>query len=429
MGVVGPAARSAHKLVCTASGGPPCRALLVQHCANFTGSTISGRIIADGFRKAGWQVDVAFGFAGPFAEKYAELGCGVHVVPHKSWLRGGNCLQSARRIGREFLNARDFVRLLKHLQPDVVYVNSMVSLAAAVAARRLKIPCVWHLRELFDDVGGEMRVPAFGGRPLVRTLLKRYSKRRVAISRAVAENILGAASAPALEVVPNAVSPEYFELADDQTTCRRALNLPLDGPIVGVPGTLRPMKGHPFFFEAAGKLMQSVPNCRFAITGTGDPEYTAELHKQIQSLGLTERTFFLGTVTQMPRFYRACDLVCIPSVAEPFGRTVIEAFATGTPVAATAVGGMRETIENGRTGLLVEYGDVAGLSVALADLSTDRALRMCLGGAARAVAVAQYSEDVHQQRICRIVESVVGARGEKSPARAATSSRTGLIAS
>ncbi len=144
------------------------RVLLVQHCAESTGSTVSGHLLAAGFRSKGWNVDVAFGFEGPYAAKYAELGCAVHVLPHKNWLRGGNVVQSARRISHEWLNARGFVRLIRQASPHLVYVNSLVSLAAAVAARKCDIPCIWHIRELFDDVGGEMRVPAFGGRRLVR---------------------------------------------------------------------------------------------------------------------------------------------------------------------------------------------------------------------------------------------------------------------
>src|SRR5690348_2460231 len=68
-------------------GPEPVRVLFVQHCSNHTGSAISGRLLAEGFRNAGWDVDVAFGFEGPMIAQYAALGCRTHVVPHKSWLR------------------------------------------------------------------------------------------------------------------------------------------------------------------------------------------------------------------------------------------------------------------------------------------------------------------------------------------------------
>ena len=68
-------------------------------------------------------------------------------------------------------------------------------------------------------------------------------------------------------------------------------------------------------------------------------------------LASADRIHFVGWVEDMPAFYRACDMVCIPSRAEPFGRTAIEAFAVGTPVVATAVGGLQEIVEDERTGL------------------------------------------------------------------------------
>src|SRR5207248_4108745 len=122
-------------------------------------------------------------------------------------------------------------------------------------------------------------------------------------------------------------------------------------------GTLRPVKGHPFFLDAAAAAIKRIPDCRFVIAGTGEARYVEALKAQVAMLGLTAGVRFLGKVEQMPAFYRACDVVCVPSMSESFGRTVIEAFASLTPVVATAVGGMRETVEHGRTGLLVAYGD------------------------------------------------------------------------
>ena len=293
----------------------------------------------------------------------------------------------------------------------MVYVNSLVSLAAAAAARWLGIPCIWHVRELFDDVGGEMRVPAVGGRRLVRWSLRRLADRVVVISQSVAENVLGGVRSERVAVVPNAVPAEFFELARTRRECRGLLGLPEDVPIVGVPGTLRPVKGHPSFLEAAARLAAENSDCEFAITGDGEPAYRSELVAQIENAGLGERVHFLGLVEEMPSFYRACDVVCVPSQSESFGRTVIEAFAVGTPVVATAVGGMRETIEDGGTGLLVEYGDVEALAGALGRLLGDERLRSALAWRARQKAESEYREEIHQARICGIVEEVCRARG------------------
>ena len=392
--------------------GDRLRVLLVQHCAEYSGSTISGWLVAEGFRKAGWDVDVAFGFEGPAVASYEALGCRTHVVPHKNWSRGGNVLQSGKRMWVEWRNAGAFWRLMREIRPDVVYVNSLVSLAGAVAARRERVPCVWHVRELFDEVGGEMRVPALGGKRLVRWALKRYAARRVAISRAVVENVLGGGLE--CEIVPNAVGDEFFDTEMDRGEARRALGLPEGGAIVGVPGTLRPVKGHPFFLAAAARMVETNPECRFAITGDGETGYVEQLRERAAELGLAERIDWLGTVKEMPAFYRACDVVCVASRSESFGRTAIEAFACGTPVVASAVGGLRETIEDGRTGLLVEYGDVAGLSDSVVRMLGDPELRARMAVEARREAEGKYTAKAYQERINEIVRAAARVTRRRS---------------
>ena len=104
-------------------------------------------------------------------------------------------------------------------------------------------------------------------------------------------------------------------------------------------------------------------------------------------------------------FYRACDFVCVPSAAEPFGRTVIEAFASGTPVIASAVGGMKETIKNRETGLLVEYGDTKGFSKAISELAGSEELRNRLSFQARETATQLYTANIYQRKLTQIINS------------------------
>ena len=122
----------------------------------------------------------------------------------------------------------------------------------------------------------------------------------------------------------------------------------------------------------------------------------------------------------MPSFYRACDLACIPSRAEPFGRTVIEAFAAGVPVIATAVGGIAETVDDEETGLLVPYGNDQLLTDALERLTADDALRERIRTRARTVARKEYHERVYKQRILEVVENVALSTGKGTPSGACT---------
>lgn len=384
-------------------------ALFIQYDAQPGGSPISGLMVVKALEQAGWRVEAVFASPGPMTLQYEELGCRVHILPHGQWLGGGTTWRRVRRSGRDLKAAAGFVRLMRRLRPELVYINTLTGFAAAAAARWLRIPTVWHVRELFDDAGGEMHPPALGGKRLARMLVSRLPERIVVNSRAVAENVLGSADHPKLTVLPNAVSDRFFEPHASPEECRRRLGLPIGVPIVGVPGTLRPVKGHPWFLEAAARVAASLPVCHFAICGEGTAAYRQELQEQVRRLGLEERVHFVGTVADMRDFYRALDLACVPSRAEPFGRVVVEAFAAGVPVVASAVGGICETIEDGVTGLLVEHGDVEGLTSAVLRLLNDAGLRECLATQARREAEDRYREQVYADRILAVVNKAVAS--------------------
>ncbi len=379
----------------------------VQYDAQPGGSPISGLMVVKALREADWRVEAVFASPGPMVAQYEELGCRVHVLPHGQWLGGGSAWRRIRRWGRDWQATAAMVRLMRRLRPELVYINTLTGFAAAAAARRLHIPAVWHVRELFDDAGGEMHPPAFGGKRLARWLVSRLPARIVVNSRAVAENVLGSAEHPKLAIVPNAVSDRLFEPHAAPEECRRRLGLPLGVSLVGVPGTLRPVKGHPWFLEAAVRVAATLPACQFAICGDGTPAYRQELQEQVRRLGLEERVHFVGTVADMRDFYGAIDIACVPSRSETFGRVVAEAFATGLPVIASAVGGIREIVDDSVTGLLVDYGGVKGLASAVIRLLNDAGLRESLAIQARRKAEDHYRQQVYADRILAVVNKAV----------------------
>jgi glycosyltransferase involved in cell wall biosynthesis len=319
-----------------------------------------------------------------------------------------------RRWSREARALVGLFRLIRRTSPEVVYVNTLTGIAAIAASKMLRIPSVWHIRELFDDVGGEMHDPAFGGRSLVRQAIRRLPDRVIVPSQAVIENVLGSGNGADVRVIPNAVDAAFFEPARSQGECRRRLGIPGQTPVIGVPGTLRPVKGHVFFLEAAARLSRRMPECRFVISGEGTSAYRSQLDVEIGRHGLRNRVRLLGNVEDMRDFYQACDLVCVPSVSESFGRTVIEAFAVGVPVVASAVGGIKETVDDGETGLLVRYGDVEGLADALFRLVSDRPLASRLTKQARKKVWSEYREDIYQERICALVDELTRPEGRGS---------------
>ena len=235
---------------------------------------------------------------------------------------------------------------------------------------------------MFADIGGEMHAPRWAV-PLVRKVFQWGATRLVANSTPTAINLLGGNAAHRATVIPNAVRSDFFDEDRSREAARHRSNSPQESPLIGVPGTFRPMKGHPFFIRAIEPLLAENSSLRVAITGGVESQYAERVRQQASKLAGADRIHFVGWVEDMPAFYRACDMVCIPSRAEPFGRTAIEAFAVGTPVVATAVGGLQEIVDDERTGLLVDYDDDEALRAAVRRLlqSDDMRQKMSRAGA------------------------------------------------
>jgi glycosyltransferase involved in cell wall biosynthesis len=153
-----------------------------------------------------------------------------------------------------------------------------------------------------------------------------------------------------------------------------SLHIPADRPIIILPGRFSRNKGHLFLLEAIKKLPPLLVTCLFVGDYSGHLKYKEELQNKINEYGLTETVIITGNFTDMPAIYALADIVaCVSTKPEAFGLISIEAQAMGRMVIATNLGGICETITNGKTGWLVEPGDADGLA-----LTIEKILKMSL---------------------------------------------------
>lgn len=338
------------------------RVLFAQRSAKRDGSAISGLISVRALLNAGCDVTVVFGHQGPMLDDYRKLGCQVEIFRHGDWLRPGGIARSFRRILKEWKLGHKLASHLPHNEFDLVYVNSLVSMSFAVYAKQRRIPCIWHVRELFSDVGGEMTIPSFGGKKIVRWLLTRYSTELVTNSISVEQNVLGDVSRRRTRVIYNAVDPDKINIGTGSRSLRETLGISDSATVIGVPSTLRPMKGQEQLIQALPRLLKTFPEAVVVLLGDCNSDYGNHLKNEVSSLGLRKSVFFAGSLNAMGEFYDICDAVCIPSIAEPFGRVAIEAFYSKRIVIVSDVGGLREIVQPGKTGLLFECGNIESLT-------------------------------------------------------------------
>jgi D-inositol-3-phosphate glycosyltransferase len=178
----------------------------------------------------------------------------------------------------------------------------------------------------------------------------------------------------------------------DKAQARRAIGYTTGESLVLFVGRIQPLKG----LEVAVRAMGSIDGARCRLLVIGGPsgpsgaEEVAAVRVLVERLGLSARVDFLPPQRHeaLSTFYRAADVCIVPSMSESFGLVALEAAACGTPVIASAVGGLTSLVEDGVNGFLVEPRDVEGFARRLGELVTDelRAAQMGVAGARRAAA-------------------------------------------
>jgi glycosyltransferase involved in cell wall biosynthesis len=165
----------------------------------------------------------------------------------------------------------------------------------------------------------------------------------------------------------------------------RNLRIPTDKPIIILPSRLTRSKGHLFLLEVIKALPPQSVTCLFVGEDKKHFKYREELQKKIKDYNLSETVIMTSNIADMPAIYALADVVlCVSTKAEAFGLVSIEAQAMGRPVIVSNIGGLKETVIDGKTGWLIEPGNVEQLiSVMKEVLSLDTYSRLSYAAAAR----------------------------------------------
>jgi glycosyltransferase involved in cell wall biosynthesis len=167
---------------------------------------------------------------------------------------------------------------------------------------------------------------------------------------------------------------------------RAALNTPADVPLALALGRFHRNKG----FDVLLAALLRAPQLHLWLAGEG--ELREVLERQCAAFGLGDRVRFLGWREDTAALLAAVDMLVCPSRHEPLGNVVIEAWAAGVPVVATASDGPRALIADGESGLLVPVEDADALAAAMTRLAADDLLRHRLALAGRAAYEAEFAE-------------------------------------
>lgn len=217
-------------------------------------------------------------------------------------------------------------------------------------------------------------------------------------------------------LVPNGFDLDRFRPdAADRQAVRTALGIAPEEVAVGLVARFDKWKNHAAFFEAASRLIDSAPACRFVLVGIGMVAGNSELEALIRNPRVRERCLFLGCRDDMPAVNAALDISCNVSHGEGFPNAIGEAMASAVPCMVVAHGDMPSIV--GDTGAVAATADPDAIAAALLSLvNLGHNGRTALGLAARGRANARFSLPAVTARYESIYDEILSKSGCKSRA-------------
>ncbi|NPV90672.1 MAG: glycosyltransferase [Firmicutes bacterium] len=370
--------------------------LRVLHVINDTNIGGAGRYLLtflEHYDRERLRVQVLCPAGSLLADRCRELG--VQVFPSAS-LAGDRSFAWSGLVS----TIGEISDLIKREKIQVVHTHA--SFIARLAARRAGVDVVYTRHRL--DWGGGKR----GIKGWAREMLNRATSRRViAISQAVREALLAEGTpADRIELIYNGIDVEKLRKEASRWEGREGLGL-VGSPVVGMVGRLEPEKGHRCFLEAAARVSKDFPGAVFLVVGDGSLGH--KLREQAHDLGISDSVVFTGFRDDVPGLISAMDVLVMPSLTEAFGFSLVEGMALGRPCVASAVGGILEIAEDGRTALLVPPGDAEAVAEKVESLLRDKDAASEMGKRAAEEVERRFSARVMAEKITALYESVNGA--------------------
>ncbi len=327
--------------------------------------------------------------AGPIGEEIRKTGTPVTVLGltpglHHPW------------------HVRGIRRYLRETKPSIVHTFLLTaSLYGRLAALLEHVPIV---------IGTEVNIYERKRRHHIfaeRMLMKRTS--RVIVSANSVRDFYVSqihADPGKIDVVYNAVDWTSIQSTRSREDMRASLGISANAKVAGVIARLTEQKGHRYLFRAMAT--PALHDVHLIVVGDGD--LREALKEDARGLGIAERVHFLGARRDLGDLLTAIDVFVMPSLWEGLPLSMILAMGAGLPVVATAVAGIPEVVDNGKTGWLVPAGNVVRLSEALSEVFADATHAAAIGQAARQFVLPRFGVDTYISVVAGLYDRLLVGR-------------------
>jgi glycosyltransferase involved in cell wall biosynthesis len=337
------------------------RVLFLDQSSNLGGAELCLLDIVKPYRD---HCSVALFSDGPFRHLLEEHNINVQIVGKEviALTKDGTLRQSLKAVGQTWPRIHQIATAAR--QYDLIYANTPKALViGAIASAIASKPLIYHLHDIISPEHFS---------PINIQLLRRLANSRavhiIANSEASrAAFIKSGGKSDCISVIYNGFHPSNYQIDPLlRLQIRKLWNWPGKPFVVGHFSRLSPWKGQHILLEALQYCPREIVAVFVGDALFGEDDYRSMLHQRVEELGLGDRVKFIGFQDQVPELMSACDLITHTSTApEPFGRVIVEAMLSGTPVIASAAGGALELIEADLTGWLTPPGDAQTLATAI----------------------------------------------------------------
>lgn len=406
------------------------RVLFVQHTAAPSGSAVSLGLLINALDRERYEPIMACTCPTPaLQDYYGHLGIPVVTAdrvrsfPHTTggWYRLWNPAHAGRLLiaGLKFPSSVKAAQaLFKEFRPDIVHLNSVVLVPAAIAAHRLGIPLVWHVRESVVDGHLGLR-----RRWISRQLLTRPN----AVIFLSASDMERLGSSHRWHVIPNSVDFSELGEAVSKPDARGRLEIPVDAKVVLFLGGYSPIKGPTVLLRSLPQVAAAIPglHCLFVGAHAQSKEFVPRLARRLLPLiGLatpSQRVQYelsrirtpvtiLGWRDDINDLFAASDVLAVPSTQPHFSRPTIEAAARRVPVVGSRLGGVSDLVDDGITGRLVDPNSPEALASALIEVLADEQHASALAGAAFERAIQRFDQEAQVRKITELYDAILSER-------------------
>jgi glycosyltransferase involved in cell wall biosynthesis len=353
--------------------------------------------LAGGLGPYGFESEIACPGDSDLVQDALERNLLVHPVPIVGPLH-------PLRDPQAVFALRDVIR---ERRPALVHAHGFkAGLVARLAARlagRVPVIVTVHNHVLYRDLSAFTRWRYV----TVERWLSGMTARVITVSDSLRDELIRDYDiAPRLvTTVHNGLDLSPFLGQADKRAARMRYGVPGDALVYGLAARFAPQKAMDVLVEAALPLLERCENAYLLLAGDGP--LLEQVRVSARKAPVRDRILFPGFETDVPGLLSSLDVYVSSALSEGLPLATIEAMAAGLPVVSTLAGGTPEVVEDGVTGTLVEPGKAAQLGEAMMRLAFDPVLRIRMGDAGRARALAEFTEDRMFERTAAVYREVL----------------------